>query len=188
VEQPGRFRRLRVWRRSVQRAGRRIMADARKEDGSHVRVLSGPASRAAGVIADRESSESARHRLAQVPCRIPRRTKPGHSTALHRHFTGAYIFVVDGSVTNIATGCSYGAGDLCYPAADCTGAVFRRDHPQARFVRSKRGIERIYGTALAHGQTPEQAAATARRAPATVNVARTSAAAVPTVATESLRA
>src|SRR5574341_1268789 len=38
-------------------------------------------------------------------------------------------------------------------------AQFSADHPTARFARSKRGIERIYGTTLAHGQTPEQAAA-----------------------------
>ena len=42
---------------------------------------------------------------------------------------------------------------------DAALAQFSADHPRARFARSARGIERIYGATLAHGQTPEQAAA-----------------------------
>jgi hypothetical protein len=38
---------------------------------------------------------------------------------VHRHLAEAYIFIVEGSVTNVTTGCEFRAGDFYYqPVGD----------------------------------------------------------------------
>ncbi len=47
------------------------------------------------------------------------RTQAGHTTGLHRHYAEAYIFILQGSVTNATTGCEFKVGDFCYqPVGD----------------------------------------------------------------------
>ncbi|MGR8921261.1 MAG: cupin domain-containing protein [Gammaproteobacteria bacterium] len=47
------------------------------------------------------------------------RTQPGHTTGLHHHHAEAYIFILEGSVTNVTTGCEFRRGDFCYqPVGD----------------------------------------------------------------------
>ena len=91
------------------------MAAVTKEERSHVRVLSGPASKAGwcdcgpGIQVKVLAIDPVKYSVEYLA-----RTKAGHSTGLHRHYAEAYIFVVEGSVTNITTGCAYRAGDLYY--------------------------------------------------------------------------
>jgi anti-sigma factor ChrR (cupin superfamily) len=42
------------------------------------------------------------------------RTKPGHTTGVHRHYAEAYIFVLEGSFTNVTTGVEFHEGDFCH--------------------------------------------------------------------------
>lgn len=47
------------------------------------------------------------------------RTGPGHTTGVHRHHAEAYIYILEGSVTNVTTGCEFRKGDFCHqPAGD----------------------------------------------------------------------
>jgi anti-sigma factor ChrR (cupin superfamily) len=47
------------------------------------------------------------------------RTTPGHTTGLHRHYAEAYIFVLEGSFTNVTTGVEFKVGDFCHqPVGD----------------------------------------------------------------------
>jgi anti-sigma factor ChrR (cupin superfamily) len=42
------------------------------------------------------------------------RTGPGHNPGVHRHEADAYIYVIEGSVKNLTTGCEFGVGDFCF--------------------------------------------------------------------------
>ncbi|MFT4563921.1 MAG: anti-sigma factor ChrR (cupin superfamily) [Gammaproteobacteria bacterium] len=42
------------------------------------------------------------------------RTGPGHNAGVHRHEADAYIYIIDGSVKNLTTGCEFGVGDFCF--------------------------------------------------------------------------
>ncbi len=42
------------------------------------------------------------------------RTGAGHNAGRHRHHSESYIYVIDGSVINHTTGCTFAAGDFCY--------------------------------------------------------------------------
>lgn len=47
------------------------------------------------------------------------RTGPGHNAGVHRHLADAYIYVMEGSVKNLTTGCEFGVGDFCFqPVGD----------------------------------------------------------------------
>ena len=47
------------------------------------------------------------------------RTQAGHTTGLHRHHAEAYIFLLEGSVTNVTTGVEFLPGDFCHqPVGD----------------------------------------------------------------------
>lgn len=47
------------------------------------------------------------------------RTSAGHTTGMHFHHAEAYIFILEGSVTNVTTGCEFVKGDFCYqPVGD----------------------------------------------------------------------
>lgn len=42
------------------------------------------------------------------------RTGPGHNPGIHRHNADASIYVIEGSVKNLTTGCEFGPGDFCF--------------------------------------------------------------------------
>lgn len=47
------------------------------------------------------------------------RTRAGHTTGRHYHHAEACIDILDGSVTNVTTGCEFVQGDFCYqPVGD----------------------------------------------------------------------
>jgi anti-sigma factor ChrR (cupin superfamily) len=47
------------------------------------------------------------------------RTGPGHNPGVHRHNADASIFILEGSVKNLTTGCEFGPGDFCFqPTGD----------------------------------------------------------------------
>jgi hypothetical protein len=81
-----------------------------QDEGTHVRVLS-EASKAGwhdcgpGIHVKVLAVDPVKHSVEYLA-----RTPPGHSTGLHRHHAEAYIFVVEGSVKNVTTGCEYRAG------------------------------------------------------------------------------
>jgi anti-sigma factor ChrR (cupin superfamily) len=95
------------------------MGAAPKLESTHVKVLDG-ASKAGwcdcgpGIQVKVLAIDPVKHSVEYLA-----RTPPGHSTGLHRHHAEAYIFIVEGSVTNVTTGCEYRAGDLYYqPVGD----------------------------------------------------------------------
>ena len=47
------------------------------------------------------------------------RTGPGHNPGIHRHNADAAIYVLEGSIKNLTTGCEFGPGDFCFqPTGD----------------------------------------------------------------------
>src|SRR5262245_27757865 len=109
------------------------MAAVKQKERSHVRVVSGAASKASwcdcgpGIQVKVLAIDPVKHSVEYLA-----RTKPGHSTGLHRHFAEAYIFVVEGSVTNVTTGSAYRAGDLYYqPVGDAHEEVTGPDGAMA---------------------------------------------------------
>lgn len=47
------------------------------------------------------------------------RAGAGHNPGVHRHNADASIFILEGSVRNLTTGCEFGPGDFCFqPTGD----------------------------------------------------------------------
>jgi anti-sigma factor ChrR (cupin superfamily) len=85
-----------------------------------VRVRSGPASQAdwcdcgPGIQAEVLAVDAEKNSVDYLA-----RTQPGHTTGLHRYYAEAYIYILEGNVTNGTTGFEFRAGDFCYqPVGD----------------------------------------------------------------------
>lgn len=54
------------------------------------------------------AADSAQHSVEYLA-----RTGPGHNPGVHRHLADASIYILEGSVKNLTTGCEFGPGDIC---------------------------------------------------------------------------
>ena len=80
-----------------------------------IKVLSGAASQAAWIncgpgIQIKVLAVDLEHHSVQYLAR----TGPGHNPGIHRHNADASIFILEGSVKNLTTGCEFGPGDFCF--------------------------------------------------------------------------
>jgi anti-sigma factor ChrR (cupin superfamily) len=96
------------------------MAAVMQEKQNPVKVIAGAASQAGwcdcgpGIQVKVLAVDPANHSVEYLA-----RTGPGHTTGLHRHHAEAYIFILEGSVTNVTTGIEFQPGDFCHqPVGD----------------------------------------------------------------------
>lgn len=96
------------------------MAAVPEQSVSRVQVIEGAASQAGwcdcgpGIEVKVLAIDHENHSVEYLA-----RTAPGHTTGLHHHHAEAYIFILEGSVTNVTTGCEFVKGDFCYqPVGD----------------------------------------------------------------------
>ena len=87
---------------------------------TQLQIIRGAASRAQwcdcgpGIEVKVLAIDHARHSVEYLA-----RTQAGHTTGLHYHHAEAYLYILDGSVTNATTGCEFVKGDFCYqPVGD----------------------------------------------------------------------
>lgn len=91
------------------------MAAVMQDSNNQVQVIQGAASKAGwcdcgpGIQVKVLAIDPVNHSVEYLA-----RTKPGHTTGLHRHHAEAYVYVLEGSFTNATTGCEFQAGDFCY--------------------------------------------------------------------------
>lgn len=96
------------------------MSAVLQEPPTGIRLIDGPASSAGwcacgpGIEVKVLAIDPARHSVEYLA-----RTAPGHTTGLHRHHAEAYLYILQGSVTNLASGVEFRQGDFCYqPCGD----------------------------------------------------------------------
>ncbi len=90
------------------------------KDENMIKVLSGAASTSPWIdcgpgIQIKVLAVDMKHHAVQYLAR----TGPGHNPGIHRHNADASIFILEGSVKNLTTGCEFGPGDFCFqPVGD----------------------------------------------------------------------
>lgn len=91
-----------------------------REPVTNVRVLPGAASQAPwldcgpGIQLKILAVDEENHAVQYLA-----RTGPGHNPGVHRHNADASIYILEGSVKNLTTGCEFGPGDFCFqPVGD----------------------------------------------------------------------
>ena len=90
-----------------------VMQDAQYE--SQVKVIAGMASQrewancGPGIEIKVLAVDEEHHSVQYLA-----RTGPGHNPGVHRHNADAYIYILEGSVQNLTTGCEFKAGDFCF--------------------------------------------------------------------------
>lgn len=95
------------------------MAAVMKEENM-IKVLSGAASKSPWIncgpgIQIKVLAVDLEHHSVQYLAR----SGAGHNPGVHRHNADASIFILEGSVKNLTTGCEFGPGDFCFqPVGD----------------------------------------------------------------------
>lgn len=97
-----------------------MAAVMKEQQAQGVQVIQGAASRAGwcqcgpGIEVKVLAVDAANHSVEYLA-----RTAPGHTTGMHRHHAEAYIYILEGSVTNVVTGVEFHKGDFCHqPVGD----------------------------------------------------------------------
>jgi len=90
------------------------------KEANDIKVLAGAASKAPwidcgpGIQIKVLAVDLANHSVQYLA-----RTGAGHNPGVHRHHADASIYVLEGSVKNLTTGCEFGPGDFCFqPSGD----------------------------------------------------------------------